>query len=119
MRHLQDATSAYDLTAGYGRNWRQALLSDHVGIAEELGYRVVTLSASRRLVCEDGYTFPVVCSEFIEVRDEDGYPVSGRCGIVAGLDGFCDGHREEHAGWVAQTEAERAQWERHLESIGA
>jgi hypothetical protein len=118
MRDLRQANSAYDLTGCYGQGWRQGLLSDHVGLALDLGFRVVTLSHTRRLVCEDGLTFPVVCSEIVMVDTEDG-PIDGRCGLVADLDGFCEPHAAQVSEWRAMSELERALWERTNDLIGA
>lgn len=108
---LNNPTSAYDLTGCYGQDWAQGILADHVGLAEAHGYRVVTLTRTRRLVTEDGLTWPVVCGSFVEVDTEDG-PITGRCGVVATLDGECEAHAAQHAAWDELSEAERAYDER-------
>lgn len=114
---MKPITSAYDLTGCYGQDWKQGLLVDHVMEAEHNGFRVVTLTRTRRLVCEDGKTFPVVCGDLIAVRTEDGM-IDGRCGLVANLEGACDAHAEERAAFLASTEAERIQWEQNQEAWG-
>lgn len=78
--------------SGYGHDWNEGILSEHVYLLEQAG-GTVRRDGDRDVVDVDGRAVPVVCSELIEIHTEDG-PITGRCGypVVAG-DAFCVGHR--------------------------
>lgn len=75
----------------YGPEYMPGVLTEHLGL---LPYDNVRLLASGTpvVVNDDGTAYPVVCSELIEIRTEDG-PITGRCGVrVHGDAPTCEGH---------------------------
>lgn len=107
-RHTLDS-----LTSGYGRAWKPGILTEHVHLLGD-SVRVAVTTAGRTWAypAGGGKAVPVVCSELIEVRTEDG-PIVGRCGIQVLHDRFaCEGHADERDHWSNLSEMERAEIER-------
>lgn len=97
------STTVYDYVGVYGPDWKQGVLSEHLYLAGWVGIREhITASGRHIAILPDGETWPVVCSELIEIHTEDG-PIVGRCGapVTHGPDHFCcDGHA-----WVEEEAA--------------
>lgn len=112
-------TFIYDVTGGYGPDWRRGVLVDDLARATALGLAVRTLTRTQWVVSDDpaenGLACPVVCGHLVWVYTEDGR-MDGRCGVpaVPGR-GACDGHADERDEYQAMTEAERAYTERQEE----
>jgi hypothetical protein len=87
------ADALYNLTAGYGQDWTQGVISEHLGEARSAGLTITTSPDGAMTVsADDGTTFPVLCSELIMVATEDG-PISGRCGRPVIGNGYgCTAH---------------------------
>lgn len=92
MRRLVPGAPLDDLTGCYGPEWRQGVLSDHLGYVSERARIRTSASGARTYVTEDRSTWPVLCSELIAIRTEDGV-IDGRCGDYV-VDGgpCCEGH---------------------------
>lgn len=93
MRRLTPGAPLNDLTGCYGPTWRQGVLSDHLGYVGD-DVRIVTSPSGARTYAVDrhGDTYPVLCSEIVAIRTEDGV-IDGRCGDYV-VDGGprCEGH---------------------------
>lgn len=113
MRQLTTHTDPDSFAGGYGTDWRQGVLSDHVDLFQRAGGVVRTSPSGRTewALMSDGTAVPIVCSEIIRIDTEDG-PMSGRCGATATTHGACDGHAEIRAAWLAMDEADRVAMER-------
>lgn len=101
----------------YGPRWRQGILSEHLHLVDLLdGVRIVRGGIATFVVDDQagGRAYPVLCSELVEIRTEDG-PVVGRCGRTMTDDGACEGRAAEIRGWREMSEPERARWERERE----
>ena len=86
------SNTVWDFEGVYGNGpFRQGIISEHVPSALNAGLRLHPLTRSAFVVDPEGRTSPVLCSELIRVDTEDG-PVSGRCGVLANLNGLCDRH---------------------------
>lgn len=85
MKMLDGASTIEDLTGLYGPGpFTAGIISDHLHLAEKNPALRVHVTANRMWVVPvaGGKAVPVLCSEVIEVRDEDGVH-SGRCGAPA------------------------------------
>ena len=100
----------------YGRAWRTGVISDHLVSFVDCGGLARTCATGRLYaVMPDGYAYPILCSEIIEIPTEDG-PVTGRCGLPVANDReicACDGHAQEIRGWLEMSEVEKLNWERN------
>ena len=67
-------------------------------------------------VAPKGRAVHVLCSGVIMISTEDG-PATGRCGYWVDREGTwgCPGHEAEATGWLALSEAEKADWERRYD----
>jgi hypothetical protein len=72
--------TVYDYSGVYGRSPRQGIISEHVYAALRAGFELRTGVDGDYVADSNGDTAPVLCSELVEVWDEDG-PRSGRCGV--------------------------------------
>ena len=109
-------TTPDTFVGGYGLNWRAGVLSEHAETFAKVGGTILdssTGTGAQWAVLPDGTSYPVLCSEIIEVVTEDG-PISGRCGLTSVLLGCCTGHADEALAFFAMTEADMAAWERDL-----
>lgn len=92
-RALQSMTPE-QFIGSYGTDWTPGVLSEHVELFQAQG-GVIRTSASGRIrwAVAGALVAPVVCSELVAVRTEDGV-ITGRCGAHAdAADGRCEGHR--------------------------
>jgi hypothetical protein len=112
MRTLTPGSRLDDLTGSYGPTWRRGVLSEHLHLVDEATKVFVSASGARTYVSDGHSTYPVVCSELVDVHTEDGFIV-GRCGGDVPGDSFtCDGHRRYER---VLDELELLDWERNLE----
>ncbi len=103
--HYGPGTSDWDDDGEHHIVYRQGVLSDHIEsfLAAGGGTTLVVGPGTDApqvtyAVLPDGSRVPVVCSEVIPVRTEDG-PSDGRCGHDATVDGMCEWHAEERDSW--------------------
>jgi len=107
------APTAEQFVGNYGHDWKPGVLAEHLQAFRAAGGVVRRSRTGSGVVWAvvGIKAYPFVCGHLIQVDTEDG-PVSGRCGLRAVREGACEAHAEEHASWVAMSEAERAAWER-------
>lgn len=107
----------WEIVGMYGPDFTRGVLSEHIGLADRYGVEIRELASGRQVAVVDGYAVPIVCSEVIWIRTEDG-KIDGRCGQpVARGDHFCcEGHDyvEVEAGRSFE-DREAAEWEREQE----
>lgn len=106
MRRLLQGSSVADLAHSYGAAFRRGVLSDHVGLLGVDAHVHVSVSGARTYVTDATGTEPVLCSDLVQLYDEDG-PYDGRCGDFATDEGACAGHAAERARWMSMSEIDR------------
>jgi hypothetical protein len=94
---------------------REGIISEHLHAA---GLEAHVIADGRLIVAIDGKIVEVLCSDIIAITTEDG-PGTGRCGTPLRGDAYaCPGHTAEREGWLAMSEAEKADWEYRHEMEG-
>jgi hypothetical protein len=87
---------------------QEGIINEHLHAA---GLEAHVIADGRQIVVIDGKIVEVLCSDIIPITTEDG-PGTGRCGYPLRGDAYaCPGHTSEREGWLAMSEAEKADWE--------
>jgi hypothetical protein len=94
---------------------QEGIINEHLHAA---GLESHVIADGRQIVAIDGKIVEVLCSDIIPINTEDG-PGTGRCGTPLRGDAYaCPGHTSEREGWLAMSEAEKAEWERRHDMEG-
>jgi hypothetical protein len=95
----------WQLSGVYGRGDNsQGVLIDNLPRAIDAGCAVVTRDGVTFVIDPDGTREPVLCGDIIGLRDADGFPTTGRCGIPVVADrGACEAHAEERDAYLLST----------------
>lgn len=101
-----DTLSLSDFVGCYGRYFdKVGILAEHVARAQENGFRVhEAANGGTWVVAPDGTTARVVCGDFVETVDSEGFRGYGRCGRNVAYDrGACEAHADERDDYLAST----------------
>jgi hypothetical protein len=115
-RYGPEVVIGYDDEFGtiYGPT-QEGIIHEHLHAA---GLEAHVIADGRQIVVIDGKIVEVLCSDIIPIVTEDG-PGTGRCGTPLRGEAYaCPGHTSEREGWLAMSEAEKAEWERRHDMEG-